>query len=150
MDFIFVWCEHLSVMIETLWTDRNCPPRLTGLRSRNVWWCSLWGDIPVIALTYFSSAKWKWGKDATTGAPKRGNEKMLANDFFLFTSDCSQNTNINNNSINIIIIIIIMLSLNNNNNNVILKKQFHEISNVCTNCTIIQFFFLQALSLVVI
>lgn len=59
----------------------NKHARLTGLRSRNVWWCSLWGDIPLIASTYFSSARWKWGKDATTGAPTGGKEKMLANYF---------------------------------------------------------------------
>lgn len=67
--------------------------RLTGLRSRNVWWCSILGDIPLIASTYFSSARWKWGKDATTGAPTRGEEKMLAEQI-LFTSAGSQNKQI--------------------------------------------------------
>lgn len=61
----------------------NKHARLTGLRSRNVWWCSLWGDIPLIASTYFSSARWKWGKDATTGAPTGGKEEMLANYFHI-------------------------------------------------------------------
>lgn len=57
--------------------------RLTGLRSRNVWWCSLWGDMPLIASAYFSSARWKWGKEATTGAPTGGTEKMLTDYFHI-------------------------------------------------------------------